>query len=200
MTGSVIELRPFLHCASITTLVVMDAQRDYVDRHEVLSAPETIAGIANCRAALAHARQVGIRVAFTRWRGRSLFFDGGTKRLNWLDEFVPRASEMIFERDQPSCYANPHFAEAMSLDGGRFVLAGFGSEIGCLATAIDAHHRGHRFVFLSDASVCLGILDGSTKAVHDTVSRLVALYDPVIDTERWISITSNLAVRRALGA
>ncbi len=95
---------------------------------------------------------------------------------------------MIFERDRPSCYASPHFAEAVARRGGQFVLAGFGSEIGCLATAIDAHHRGHRFVYLADASSSLGLRDDRIREVHGAVARLVGLYDVVMETDLWITL------------
>jgi nicotinamidase-related amidase len=178
----------------------MDAQRDYLDRPGVLSAPETLTGIAKCRVALAHARRMGFHVAFTRWRGTSRFFDGLINRPNWIDEFVPRATDMIFERDQPSCYASPHFAEAMTLAGGQFVLAGFGSEIGCLATAIDAHHRGHRFLYLADASSSLGLGDFRNHEVHGAVTRILGLYDVVMETDLWITLTSRLAKRMWVSA
>jgi nicotinamidase-related amidase len=189
----VVDFASAQRCATSALLVVVDAQRDYLDRSGLLSAPGTQNGIAKCRQAIAHARHMGIDVAFARWRGNSRFFDTLRSRPNWMGEFIPRASDMIFERDRPSCYASPHFAEAIARGGGQFALAGFGSEIGCLATAIEAHNRGHNFVYLADASCSLGLGDCSAEELHDSVARILGLYDVVVETDLWINLTSRLA-------
>ena len=61
----------------------------------------TCAIFANCRDALAHARLMGIPVAYTRWLG-STFFNGGTRYSGWIKGFEPHGSDSIFERKQPS--------------------------------------------------------------------------------------------------
>jgi nicotinamidase-related amidase len=198
VTGSVIQLAPVLRCAASPTLVVVDAQRDYVE-HGRGAGRQATAAIENCRAALAHARRMGFDVAFTRWRCSSQFFEGRRLGPSWLEEFVPRATEMIFERDKPSCYASPHFEDAMTLAGGQFVIAGFGCELGCLATAIDAHHRGHRFLYLPDASSSLDS-GPSADRVHASVSDILGRYDPVMRTQEWIAVTSRLIERRRASA
>ncbi len=199
MTGSVIQLAPVLRCAASPTIVVVDAQREYVAQHGMRAGQQAAARLENCRAALAHARRMGFDVAFTRWRRSSQFFDGRPLGPSWLEDFVPRATEMIFERDKPSCYDSPHFDDAMTLAGGQFVIAGFGCELGCLATAIDAHHRGHRFLYLSDASSSLGS-GPSPDRVHATVSEVLGRYDLVMSTEEWIAVTSRLIERRRASA
>jgi nicotinamidase-related amidase len=199
VTGSVIHLAPVLRCATSPTLVVVDAQREYVEQFAMRAGPQASTKVENCRAALAHARRMGFDVAFARWRHSSGFFDGPTLGPSWLEEFVPRATEMIFERDRPSCYASPHFEDAMTLAGGQFVIAGFGCELGCLATAIDAHHRGHRFLYLSDASSSLGV-GASPSGVHTAVTEILGRYDLVMKTDEWIAVTSRLIERRRASA
>jgi nicotinamidase-related amidase len=199
VTGAVIQLAPVLRCATSPTLVIVDAQRDYVEQLGMRGGAQAMTSLEHCRAALAHARRMGFDVAFTRWRRSSHFFEGRELGPTWLDEFVPRATEMIFERDRPSCYASSHFEDAMTLAGGQFVIAGFGCDIGCLATAIDAHHRGHGFLYLSDASTSLGV-EPSQSGVHAAVSEILGRYDLVMRTDEWIAVTSRLLERRRASA
>jgi nicotinamidase-related amidase len=75
----------------------------------------------------------------------------------------------------------------MTAGGGHFVLAGFSGEAGCLATAIEAFHRGHQVTFLSDASASLGLNGIEAASVHKTVVQLIALYAEVTTTESWVA-------------
>ena len=55
----------------------------------------------------------------------------------WISGFEPRRSDMVFERQQPSCYSN-HLFENVVSQAGSFAIAGLVAEETCLATAIDA--------------------------------------------------------------
>jgi nicotinamidase-related amidase len=78
-----------LQIVVIQTLVLVDLQQEYIAAPRVLAPEETKGALANCRAALAHARAMGIPVAFARW----------------IEGFEPHGIDMIFERNRPSCYA-----------------------------------------------------------------------------------------------
>ena len=66
-----------------------------------------------------------------------------------IEGFEPHGCDMIFDRDRPSCYASPAFADAMERGCPPLVIAGFAGEAACLATAIDGFHRGQDVTFLS---------------------------------------------------
>ena len=85
----------------------------------------------------------------------------------------------------------------MTNGGGNFVLAGFAGEVACLATAIDAFHRGHRLTFLADASASHPIEDTSAKDVHKFVTDLIALWAGVTDTDHWIHSTTTITRTRS---
>ena len=68
----------------------------------------------NCRAALAHARAMGLPVAFVRWIDRTPLFNKATRFSRWIEGFEPHGVDMIFERNRPSCYASADFAEVMA--------------------------------------------------------------------------------------
>ena len=184
---NVVNLRSYSNVSVIPTLVLLDLQQEYTAAPRLFSLPEADAALENCRLALTHARRVGLPVAFLRMIGQSPFFNPVLSYSNWISGFEPLTSEMVFERSKPSCYANREFAHAMSEGGGHFVLAGFSGEAGCLATAVDAFHRGHRVTYLADASASHDLDRIAAPTVHETVTQLIGLYGDVTTTRRWLS-------------
>ena len=173
--NSVIPIRAFVNPAHIPTLVLVDLQQEYLASPRVLAIPETMDALENCRGALSHARAMGFPVAFVRW----------------IEGFEPVRTDMVFERDRPSCYASASFAEVMENGRGNFVIAGFAGEAACLSTAIEAFHRGHSFTYLADASASHALDDISARDVHCTVSKIVSSYGDVATTQTWITATSH---------
>jgi nicotinamidase-related amidase len=114
-------------------------------------AAERVGSIAQCRLALGFARRHGFPIAMTRWRA------SGTRFRGWVEGLEPRASEMIFDQPQASCYSSETFAEMMSEGGGghNAVLACPVNADAWISTAADAARHGHRITFLSDASATL---------------------------------------------
>jgi nicotinamidase-related amidase len=191
--SSVIPLRAFVNQASIPTLVLIDLQQEYLASPRVLAITETVEALQNCRLALGHARAMGFPVAYVRWIGRSAFFNPATPFARWIEGFEPVRTDMIFERDRPSCYASASFAEVMENSGGNFVMAGFAGEAACLSTAVEAYHRGHSFTYLMDASASHALDEIPARDVHRTVARIVSSYGDVATTQTWIGATSNRA-------
>ena len=196
--SSVIDLRAYVNPGVVQILVLVDLQQEYTASPRVLALEDTRGALANCRAALAHARAMGLPVAFVRWLDRTPLFNKATRFSRWIEGFEPHGVDMIFERNRPSCYASADFAEVMSGGGGSFVLAGFAGEAACLATAIDAFHRGHSVTYLTDASASHALDDITANDVHRVVSRVAGLYGDVITTRTWIARTSRKGSWRGL--
>jgi nicotinamidase-related amidase len=184
---NVVNLRSYANVGLIPTLVLLDLQQEYIASPRLFSIPRAEKALDNCRLALTHAREVGLPVAFLRMIGHSPFFNPVLSYSNWIPGFEPLTSEMVFERSKPSCYANREFAHAMTEGGGHFVLAGFSGEAGCLATAVEAFHQGHRVTYLADASASHGLNHIPASTVHETVVQLVGLYGEVTTTQSWIA-------------
>jgi nicotinamidase-related amidase len=184
---NVVNLRSYANVEQIPTLVLLDLQQEYVASPRLYSIPQAEKALENCRLALAHSRRVGLPVAFLRMIGPSPFFNPVLSYSNWIPGFEPLTSEMVFERAKPSCYANREFAHAMTEGGGYFVLAGFSGEAGCLATAVEAFHHGHRVTYLADASASLALDQIPASTVHETVAQLIGLYGEVTTTRDWIA-------------
>lgn len=198
-SAPVIDLRAYVDPSVVPTLVLVDLQQEYISAPRLLALPDAAQALANCRLALAHARTKGFPVAFVRWLGRSPLFNPATRFSRWIEGFEPTGADMVFERDQPSCYASSSFGEVMGEGGGNFVLAGFAGESACLATAVDAFHRGHRLTYLADASASHALDDVGAPEVHRVVSRVVGLYGDVIGTRFWIAATSRKQRWRGVG-
>ena len=196
--SSVIDLRAYVNPSVIQTLVLVDLQQEYIASPRVLALEETKGALANCRAALAHARAMGLPVAFVRWIDRTPIFNKASRFSRWIEGFEPHGVDMIFERNRPSCYASADFAEVIG-GGGSFVLAGFAGEAACLATAIDGFHRGHGITFLADASASHALDDIAAKDVHRVVSTVAGLYGEVLTTKSWIARTSRRNSWRGIG-
>lgn len=197
--SSVIDLRAYVNPSVISTLVLVDLQQEYIASPRVLALEETKSALSNCRAALAHARAMGMPVAFARWIDRTPVFNKASRFSRWIEGFEPHGVDMIFERNRPSCYASPDFAEVMSSGGGNFVLAGFAGEAACLSTAIDAFHRGHTVTYLADASASHALDNVSADDVHRVVSCIAGLYGEAATTSAWIARTSRKNKWRGLG-
>ena len=196
--SSVVDLRAYVNPSVIQTLVLVDLQQEYIASPRVLALEETKSALANCRAALAHARAMGLPVAFVRWIDRTPIFNKASRFSRWIEGFEPHGVDMIFERNRPSCYASADFAEVIG-GGGSFVLAGFAGEAACLATAIDGFHRGHGITFLADASASHALDDIAAKDVHRVVSTVAGLYGEVLTTKSWIARTSRRNSWRGIG-
>jgi nicotinamidase-related amidase len=189
--ASIIDLRAYVDPSVVPTLVLLDLQQEYVATTRALAVPDPADALVNCRAALAHARAKGFPVAFVRWLARSAFFNPATRFSRWIDGFEPWGSDMVFERDQPSCYASTSFDQVMTECGGNFVLAGFAGEAACLATTVDAFNRGHRITYLADASASHALDEVAAGDVHRIVSKVIGVYGEVMLTRNWIAATSR---------
>ena len=195
---NVVNLRSYATVSRIPTLVLLDLQREYTAAPRLHSIPKAEAALENCRMVLAHSRKMGFPVAFFRMAGRSPFLNQTLSYSHWIPGFEPMTSEMVFERSMPSCYANREFGHVMTESGGHFVLAGFSGEAGCLATAVEAFHRGHSVTYLADASASLGLNRIPAASVHETVVELIGLYGEVTTTREWISEQSAGVFRQGV--
>ena len=139
-------------------------------------------------------------VAFLRWQQKGKFFNRIGDYCNWIEGLSPIGSDMIFDRNLPSCYANSDFAEMMDHGGGaNAIVAGFTGTISCLSTIIDGFHRQHSLTFIADASASHRTRSFSQDVAHRFVSELIALYCPVVSTEEWIAQQGH-ARRPRIGA
>src|SRR5262249_49285033 len=112
IVSSVIRLRS-QRLSEIPILVLIDLQQEYVAAPRITALPGAHVALRKCREALTAARANGIPVAFTRLQGASAFFNRSSKLFDWVEGFEPLRSEMVFDRELPSCYSSEGFASFM---------------------------------------------------------------------------------------
>jgi nicotinamidase-related amidase len=189
-TSNVVNLRPFVDPMTVPTVILVDLQQEYVAAPRRMAVPDATEALGQCRLLLTHARAMGFPVAFTKWIPHAPFFNAASPFSHWIDGFSPMPTEMVFERQLPSCYANSDFAGLMDEGAGNnVVLAGFAGESACLSTMIDAYHRGHRVTFLLDASASHGLDGAAAGDVHSLIAKILSLYGTVATTAEWIGAT-----------
>jgi nicotinamidase-related amidase len=191
--SKVIHLRAYTSPSNAPTLVLMDLQQEHLATPGAFGAGLDMA-LANCGAALKRARAGGLPVAFARMLPRPDATEAVATSARWIDGFMPTRADMIFDRDRPSCYASSEFSDVIGLGSRHFVLAGFTGETSCLATAIDAYHRGHRVTFLSDASASRPLGRLGTDQAHEAVTALIARYASVRSTAEWVAECARAAL------
>jgi nicotinamidase-related amidase len=169
--SSVIDLRTYVAASNSRLLVMVDLQEKNYDELAKGRASDLARSIENCTLAIQHARNLGLPIAFTRPSGNPGMIERAAQSA-WISGFEPKRSDMVFERPQPSCYTNQLFEET------------------CLATAIDAAHRGHNITFLSDASVSRGRHNTDSQAVHTLTTKAIELFAETVTTRHWLVATA----------
>ena len=178
--------RAYTHPSAVPTLVLVDLQREYVASPRGLAIPSVRSALRNCRELLACARKIGLPIAHVRMSGSPAFFNAATPYGDWIEGFAPLGAEMVFERVRPSCYSSERFAQVMGCGEASLVLAGFAGETACIATIIEAFHRGHSITYLSDASGSHPLEGFNATQSHQMVARLCDLYGTTMSTRKWI--------------
>jgi nicotinamidase-related amidase len=186
--SSVIDLRTYVAASNSRLLVMVDLQEKNYDELSKDRASDLARSIANCTLAIQHARNLGLPIAFTRPSGNPGVIERAAQSA-WITGFEPKRSDMVFERPQPSCYTNRLFEDVVSRIG-NFAIAGLVAEETCLATAIDAAHRGHNITFLSDASVSRGRHNTDSQAVHTLTTKAIELFAETVTTRHWLVATA----------
>jgi nicotinamidase-related amidase len=187
--NSVIDLRTYVGASRGRLLVMVDLQEKNYRALAQDKAPALMRALDNAMAAIRHAREFAIPIAFTRAGDGPGVLERPAASA-WIAGFEPRRSDMVFERQQPSCYSNQLFENVVS-QAGSFAIAGLVAEETCLATAIDASRRGHRVTFLSDASASRARPATDAAAVHVLATRAIELFADVANTGQWQVATSQ---------
>jgi nicotinamidase-related amidase len=187
--SAVINLRTYVGASRGRLLVMVDLQEKNYRALAQGNASGLARALDNCMSAIRHAREFSIPIAFTRAGDGPGVLERSASSA-WISGFEPRRSDMVFERQQPSCYSN-HLFENVVSQAGSFAIAGLVAEETCLATAIDASRRGHRVTFLSDASASRSRPATDAAAVHVLATRAIELFADIANTGQWQVATSQ---------
>jgi len=170
----------------------LDLQVEYVAEGRALALEERAPWLENCRRLLAFARTERMSIAHFRQLWRGTLLNPATPFAGWIEEFRPRPSEMVFERNLPSCYAAEGFASILdNIDVPQLILAGLTGHGACLATVLDGFHRKHQITFIQDASATPRLGRLSAAEAHSYLAEIINCYAEVVSTEQIIEQLSG---------
>lgn len=180
---TVIQISQFRELKNAPLIAMVDLQVEYVSTGRAYAINDIDSCLANCRALLDRARRMGLPIAHFRQLRPSPYFNCASKFSDWIEDFRPKTTEMVFERALPSCYSNAGFCSFLErLSAPTIILAGLTGEEACLCTAVDALHRNHKLIFVQDASASHAIGKTGEADSHEFVSNLMSVYGTVIST------------------
>ncbi|MEX0408926.1 cysteine hydrolase family protein [Aquibium sp. LZ166] len=162
------------------TLVVIDAQNEYVDG--ALPLPGVGEALGRIAALLEAARNAGAPVVHVQHRGRpGGLFDPEKPAFRIAQQAAPVSGEAVVEKALPNAFAGTNLQEVLEGFGRKqLVLAGFMTHMCVSSTARAALDLGYRTAVVSDASATrhLPAPGGGTIAAADLhAAELAALAD-----------------------
>lgn len=135
-----------------TVLVVIDAQREYVDGK--LPLPGADAALSQIARLLEKARAAGAPVIHVQHKGKAGgLFDPATPSFEIADRAAANSGETIVEKGLPNAFAGTNLKDAIDATGRkRLVLAGFMTHMCISSTARAALDLGFQTTVVADAS------------------------------------------------
>lgn len=175
--GNVVPLARYRPTAEAPLFIFVDLQNEFRLRGRPLYIEHVEQALQNCCTLLALARDCRFPIAHVRLTRRHVAFHERAKGAAWIPDFRPYGSEMVFERDLPSCYGSADFMAMMDAGGGKAsILAGLAGSTSCLATLIEAHGRGHHLQYAFDASSSVGFGRKGERLMHAATTRLASQF------------------------
>jgi nicotinamidase-related amidase len=181
---NVIPLHSNIGFSGIPFIAFVDLQVEYITDGRVYCIRNVEPWIENCQRLLDGVRQLRLPLAHFRQMRSSVFFNEKSDFCQWIKDFRPRANEAIYERQLPSCYSNKAFCEYIDhVNQPIIVLAGLTADQSCLSTVVEAYHRNHHVIYVSDASSNPPLGKLSEEESHKIASEIISLYAEVTTTD-----------------
>lgn len=137
----------------MAVLVIVDAQREYVTPGRPFFLETIATSLNNIHTLLDHARARDWKIVHMRHVQNSECFTYGSPFAEFIDGLGPQGEETSLEKSNFSCFSSREFQALIDKYRHEDIfLAGYGASMCCLSTLIDAHHRGHEFTFVTDAT------------------------------------------------
>lgn len=184
--------RPEAGRLSNSVLVIVDAQREYVDGAlPLVGVNEAIAEIGKL---LARARESGTPVIHVVHRGRGALFNPGSHGFEIVAALQPLPDETVVEKMRASAFAETNLEKVIQRSGRRsLIVAGFMTHNCVSSTARAARDLGYAPTVVAAATATRDLPDGQDGVIAASVlqtSSLAALADrtaTVVPAQRDIS-------------
>lgn len=164
-------------------LVLVDVQKEYVAKGRPFFLETIGPSLENLRKLLAHARKEGWSIIHVRHEQNGDCFVYDSPFAEPIEGFEPQDGEFSLVKSNFSCFSSPEFQSLM--DKWRheeIIVAGYGASMCCLSTMIDAHHRGHDFTFVHDATCARRTARFDEQDIKERVTDLMIAFGKVANT------------------
>ena len=175
----------------LSLLVLVDVQREYSTPGRPFCIGSIGESLENGRRLLAHARRQAWPIAHVRHLQSGHLFNEALEYSRFVEGFEPLPNEMLFGKSQLSCYASEGFRAFMhSARGEQVYLAGYTSQMSCLATVLDGFGQGHRFNFVVDASGARATAHAAEREAHQHAADIIAIYAGIVSVDDVVKMTA----------
>ncbi len=167
-----------------TIIAFVDLQQEYTANGRAYALNDISKCLDNCRDLLCEARRSGMTIAHFRLLRSSSFFNPAAQFSQWIDEFRPRANEMVFERKALSLFSKETFgAFVKEIHAPELILVGLAGQQGCLATVLEVVHQDISMTFVKDASASHSLGNYSQAQCHGVVTEIIGQHAMVCSTK-----------------
>lgn len=149
---------------SDSVVVVIDAQREYVDGKLPLVGIEP--SITEAAKLLDRARKAGTPVIHVVHRGKGGLFDPATPYYAIIPQLRPASGETVVEKTLPNAFAGTNLAEVIAKTGRRnLILIGYMTHMCISTTARAALDLGYHSTIVANATATRDLPDGKGGAI-----------------------------------
>lgn len=162
----------------------VDLQLEYLSSGRAYAFENIESCLENSLKLLQFAREQGLTIVHFRKLMEGTFFNQETKFSDWIENFRPYASEMVFERNQSSIFSNNRFSTFLdSIHMPELIVSGLTGEQSCLSIAVESSNKNYRMTFVRDASATRAFGEFNEKKSHEIISEIIKLYAMVTTTQ-----------------
>ncbi len=159
---------------SNSVLIVIDAQREYVDG--ALPLDGVNAAISEIGKLLARARKSGTPVIHIVHKGKGTLFNPASSGFEIVAPLRPQANETIIEKNRVSAFADTRLEEAIQRTGRRnLIVVGFMTHNCVSSTARAAYDLGYAPTVVAAATATRGLPDGQGGVIPAPALRAATL-------------------------
>jgi nicotinamidase-related amidase len=157
-----------------SVLVVIDAQREYVDGALPLDGIDH--ALAAGKQLLARARAAGTPVIHVMHRGNGVLFDPAGPYFAVAAPLAPNSGEAVIEKRLPNAFAGTSLQQILSATGRtRLIVIGFMTHMCVSSTVRAALDLGYATTVVADATATRDLPDGHGGAISAATVQLASL-------------------------
>lgn len=174
-------------------LLVIDVQNAYVSGSLLIEHPPVAGSLANIGRAMDAAREAGIPVVVVQHNG----FGQGSEAWQLHPVVASRAHDHRIDKPRASVFTDTDLSswlEAQRID--TLTIVGYMTHNCDAATIFEAHHRGLKVEFLSDATGALPYANRAGRASAEEIHRVFSVvfesnFAAVLTTDEWLAAVAS---------